>query len=165
MAKSSSPGTTGSTHIPLSTPNVRSRKEPKAPRSWGYISEPAPAQPEAAEAVASVVAKAPVKPRTRTFIKMMDRHKRPDGKTGFTYRDLCPKLNLAAESLRAARIDPGRLTLNAVVTLAGLMGEDPLLVLADIMAEIKHKPKRKTEAAKVARAGKAKEEAQALARA
>jgi hypothetical protein len=145
----------GTQKLPLSTPNVQGRKEPKSKSGWGYISEPA--QPEPAEAVAAVVApnKAPRKRKARTFQQIFDGYKRPDGRVGFTFRDLCPTLHIAAESLRAALKDPGRLSVHAVLALAKLMEEDPMVVMNDIMAEAQRTTKAKAAAAaKLARAGK-----------
>ena len=165
MHKSPKAAGTAGKQQPLSTPNVRERKEPKKKRSWGYISEPSTIPAEAPEAVAAPeVTKAvpevakeatPRKRKGRTLTQIMDSHKRSDGKIGFTFRDLCPKLHLAAESLRAAKKDPGRLSVNAVLALAKLMEEDPHVVMRDIMAEAQRSSKgKKEEAAKIARVGK-----------
>lgn len=54
----------------------------------------------------------------------------------FTVRHLCNKLHVAAESLRAAYDEPGRLSLNAVLALSELVGEDPQKVAADLITEI-----------------------------
>ena len=143
--------------LPLSTPNVQGRKGPKSPHGWGYISEPAPAKPDATAtaAVAAVAATAPRKRKARTFQQIVDSYKRPDGKMGYTFRDLCPKLHIAAESLRAALKDPGRLSVNSVLALAKLMEVDPNVVMNDIMAEARRTPKAKAAAAaKLARTGK-----------
>ena len=55
---------------------------------------------------------------------------------GLTVRNLCSKMHVAAESLRAAYDEPGRLSLNAVVALSELVGEDPKAVAADLLAEV-----------------------------
>lgn len=158
MVKPPKAASSGTQQQPLSTPNVRGRKEPKGPRSWGYISEnnPAPAEtPEVAAAPEVDKEATPRKRKARTFKQIVDGHKRPDGKVGYTFRDLCPKLHIAAESLRAAIKDPGRLTVNAVLTLAKMMGEDPHVVMRDIMAEAQRNPKAKAAAAaKVVRTAK-----------
>lgn len=170
MVKPRKSADSGTQQQPLSTPNVRGRKEPKSPRSWGYISENNPAPTETPEVAAAEVAKeaAPGKRKGRTFKQIVESYKRPDGKVGYTFRDLCPKLHIAAESLRAAIKDPGRLSVNAVLALAKLMEEDPHVIMRDIMAEAQRNPKAKAAAAaKLARIGKpvppkkAKEEVQA----
>lgn len=58
---------------------------------------------------------------------------------GFTVRSLCSKLHVAAESLRAAYHDPGRLSLNAAMAFSELVGEDPDKVVVGMMAEIKER--------------------------
>ena len=55
---------------------------------------------------------------------------------GLTVRRLCSTLHVAAESLRAAYDEPGRLSLNAVMALSELVGEDPQTVAADLFTEI-----------------------------
>jgi hypothetical protein len=53
-----------------------------------------------------------------------------------TVRRLCSELKVAAESLRAAYDEPGRLSLNAVMAFSELVGEDPQKVAADLFHEI-----------------------------
>lgn len=43
---------------------------------------------------------------------------------------------MAAESLRAAYDEPGRLSLNAVLAFSVLVGEDPQKIFVDLVAEI-----------------------------
>ncbi|SFQ79765.1 hypothetical protein [Hymenobacter arizonensis] len=73
--------------------------------------------------------------RRRTFRNIVLKHPRGDGKFGFRVRELCAKLRISAASLTEARENPGRLSVNAVVALAEAMGECPLQVLADLVAE------------------------------
>lgn len=58
---------------------------------------------------------------------------------GFTVRKMCSELRIAAESLRAAYDEPGRLSLNAALALSEMLEEDPQDVLASLVAEIKQK--------------------------
>ena len=88
--------------------------------------------------------------------QIVEFHKGPYGKRGFTFRDLCPKLHVAAESLRAAIEYPGRLSVTSVVALADLMGEDPMLLLSDILAEMKSKPNGEKKSLERARSVKPK---------
>ena len=85
---------------------------------------------------------------------IVTKHPGPDGKVGFTFRDLCPTLHVAAESLRAAIINPGRLSVEAVVALAGLMHEDPMVLLADILAETRNNAAARAAADRKARKSK-----------
>jgi hypothetical protein len=59
-----------------------------------------------------------------------------------TVRRLCSELHVAAESLRAAYDEPGRLSVNAVLAFSELVGEEPEKVFADIHAEIKELRKK-----------------------
>lgn len=81
--------------------------------------------------------------RRRTFRAIVQQHPRANGKVGFTVRELCAIMRISAASLTAARIDPGRLSVNAGMALAGAMGEEPLLVFADLLAEAVAKKKRR----------------------
>ncbi len=60
----------------------------------------------------------------------------------FTVRRLCNELHVAAESLRAAYDEPGRLSLNAVMAFSGLLGEEPEKVSADLFAETRELRKK-----------------------
>jgi hypothetical protein len=79
----------------------------------------------------------------RTFRAIVQQHPRANGKVGFTVRELCAIMRISAASLTAARINPGRLSVKAVMALAGAMGEEPLLVFADLLAEAQKKRRRK----------------------
>ena len=59
-----------------------------------------------------------------------------------TVRNLCGSLHVAAESLRAAYDEPGRLSVNAVLAFSDLVGEEPEQVFATIHAEIKERRKK-----------------------
>lgn len=59
-----------------------------------------------------------------------------------TVRRLCSELHVAAESLRAAYDEPGRLSLNAVMAFSELLGEEPEKVSADLFAEIRELRKK-----------------------
>ena len=85
-------------------------------------------------------------PRRRTFRAIVARHPRGDGRFGFTVRELCRTMRISAASLAEARTHPGRLSVNGVVALAGAMGEDPLTVLADLLAEAGGKQPKKRKA-------------------
>ena len=74
-------------------------------------------------------------PRRRTFRDIVQKHPRGNGKFGFRVRELCATMRISAASLTEARENPGRLSVNAVVALAEAMGECPLHVLADLLAE------------------------------
>ncbi|MDF7815450.1 hypothetical protein [Hymenobacter sp. YC55] len=56
---------------------------------------------------------------------------------GFTVRQLCSGMHLAAESLKAAYDEPGRLSLNAVMAFSELVGEEPEKLVGDLFAEIR----------------------------
>lgn len=73
--------------------------------------------------------------RQRTFHDIVQKHPRTNGTFGFRVRELCATMRISAASLTAARRNPGQLSVNAVVALAGAMGEDPLCILTDIVAE------------------------------
>jgi len=79
----------------------------------------------------------------RTFRDIVQHHPRANGKMGFTVRELCRAMRISAVSLREAHANPGRLSLNAVRALAILMQESLLLVLADLLAEVEAKKKRR----------------------
>ena len=51
-------------------------------------------------------------------------------------------MRISAASLTEVRDNPGRLSVNKVVALAGAMGESPLQVLADLVAEAGTKKKK-----------------------
>ena len=74
-------------------------------------------------------------PRQRTFRDIVQKHPRGNGTFGFRVRELCALMRTSAASLTEARKNPGRLSVNAVVALAEAMGEDPLRVLTDLLAE------------------------------
>jgi hypothetical protein len=78
----------------------------------------------------------------RTFRAMVQHHRRSNGKIGFTVRELCTTMRISAASLTEARANPGRLSLDAVMALAGAMGEFPLQVITDLLAEAKRKSGR-----------------------
>lgn len=98
--------------------------------------------------------------RGRTFRDIVQNHPRTEptriGTKGYTVRELCSTMHIAADSLRAAYTEPGRLTLNGIAALAAKMGEDPLQIAADILAEMKaaERTSGKTGAAKRNRASK-----------
>jgi hypothetical protein len=100
--------------------------------------------------------------RGRTFRDIVQNHPRTEperrGTVGYTVRELCGTMHIAADSLRAAYEDPGRLSLNSIAALAYKMGEDPLQLVADIFAETKaaEKESGKTDTAKRNRASKPK---------
>lgn len=59
-------------------------------------------------------------------------------------RELCTIVRISAPgSLTEARVNPGRLSLNAVVALANAMGECPMQVFLDLLAEAGAKNKKK----------------------
>lgn len=166
MTKPSKARTTGTPHEPLVPLSPAAAKQKRGPAVWGPIAidkpQVFPVVPETETAEVALVAApvadaavpAPPKRRARTFKYIFNWHQRPDGKRGFTYRDLCPALHVAAESLRGALEDPGRLTVHSVMTLAGLMGENPMVLLADIMAEIYANPGARAAATRKARTTK-----------
>ena len=78
----------------------------------------------------------------RTFRDIVQYHRRSNGKIGFTVRELCTTMRISAASLTEARANPGRLSLDAVMALAGAMGEFPLQVITDLLAEAKRKSRR-----------------------
>lgn len=71
----------------------------------------------------------------RTFQDIVQHHPRANGKVGFTVRELRTTMRISAASLTEARANPGRLSVNAVMALAEAMGESPLSVFADLVAE------------------------------
>ena len=71
----------------------------------------------------------------RTFRDIVQKHPRGNGTFGFRVRELCAMMRTSAASLTEARKNPGRLSVNAVVALAEAMGEVPLRVLTDLLAE------------------------------
>jgi hypothetical protein len=73
--------------------------------------------------------------RRRTFRDIVQKHPRGNGTFGFRVRELCAMMRTSAASLTEARKNPGRLSVNMVVALAEAMGEDPLRVLTDLLAE------------------------------
>lgn len=81
--------------------------------------------------------------RRRTFSDIVRRHPRANGKCGFTVRELCAAMHISAASLTEARDNPGRLSLNSVVGLAEAMGESPLHVILDLLAEAGTKKRKK----------------------
>lgn len=133
-----------------------SETDQEVPAHLSDSSAPEPATPVANSGATTTKPKkkAPGKPRPskavppktyygRTFRDIVQYHPRTEperqGIPGFTIRELCTTLHVAAESLRTAYDEPGRLTLSGVVALAQKMGEDPLRVAADLFAEIRHK--------------------------
>ena len=78
-------------------------------------------------------------PRRRTFRDIVQKHPRGNGKFGFRVRELCALMRTSAASLTEAQENPGRLSVNAVMALAGAMREDPLRVLTDLLAEARAK--------------------------
>lgn len=80
--------------------------------------------------------------KSRTFRDMAERHPRPNGKFGFTVRELCTTMRISAASLTEARANPGHLSVNKVVALAEAMEEHPLHVLADLLTEAAAKKRR-----------------------
>ena len=81
--------------------------------------------------------------KRRTFRDIAEHHPRGNGKFGFTVRELCATMRISAASLTEARDNPGRLSVNKVVALAGAMGESPLQVLVDLVAEAGTKNQKK----------------------
>lgn len=79
----------------------------------------------------------------RTFKDIVEKHRRPNGKTRFTSRELCKTMRISISSLSLARINPGRLSLDAVVALAEVMEEMPSQVVSDLLAEAKAKRREK----------------------
>lgn len=79
----------------------------------------------------------------RTFGDIVEHHRRSNGKTRFTSRELCKTIRISISSLSQARNNPGRLSLNAVVALAEVMEEMPSQVVSDLLAEVKTKLKEK----------------------
>lgn len=79
----------------------------------------------------------------RTFRAIVQHHPRSGGKFGFTVRELCTTMRISAASLTEARDNPGRLSLNAVVALSEAMGESPLSVIVDLLAEARGKKRKK----------------------
>ncbi|MDF7815448.1 hypothetical protein [Hymenobacter sp. YC55] len=156
MTKNPKGRAASTTRTPLDNPPLSAPKTKRGNSGWGPVAtepmftEVPPTAPVAAEATAT----SQPKRRHRKFKHIVERHPGPDGKRGFTFRDLCPVLHVAAESLRAALIDPGRLTVNSIVALADLMEEDPQIVLSDILAEVRSNPAARKAAAAKARAGK-----------
>ena len=51
-------------------------------------------------------------------------------------------MRISTASLTEARLNPGHLAVNKVVALAAAMGEHPLRVLQDLLAEITGKKRR-----------------------
>jgi len=106
---------------------------------------PAPSRPVAlpAPATAQKRRSAPRRnaPRRRTFRDIVQKHPRANGTFGFRVRELCITMHISTASLTEARANPGRLSVNAVVALAEAMGECPLRVLTDLMAEAATKRK------------------------
>ena len=91
--------------------------------------------------------------RRRTFRDIVQKHPRGDGRFGFRVRELCAMMRTSAASLTEARKNPGRLSVNAVVALAEAMGEEPLRVLTDLLAEAgakREKGKRRRNARRTA---------------
>lgn len=80
--------------------------------------------------------------KRRTFRDIAEHHPRANGKSGFTVRELCTTMRISAASLTEARENPGRLSLNAVVALAEAMGECPMQVIMDLLAEAGTKRKK-----------------------
>lgn len=145
--------------LPQQAPLPQTRQHVSNSPGWGPLAlEPGQGLPPVV-AIAAVAkpAKAPRKRKGRTMDFIVNRYQRADGRVGFTFRELCPKLHVAAESLRAAIINPSRLSVASVVALADLMGEEPMMVLADILAEMKSNPNAKKAAKEKARSGKPKE--------
>lgn len=81
-------------------------------------------------------------PRRRTFRAIVERHCRPNGKVGFTVRELCTTMRISAASLAHARVYPGHLSVEKVMALAEAMGECPLGVLLDLLSEAGTKKRR-----------------------
>ena len=79
--------------------------------------------------------------RRRTFRDIVQKHPRGNGTFGFRVRELCATMHISTASLTEARENPGRLSVNAVVALAEAMGECPLRVLTDLMADAATKRK------------------------
>ena len=82
-------------------------------------------------------------PTWRTFRDIVRHHPRPEGRVGFTVRELCTLLRISTASLAEARDNPGRLSLNAVVALAEVMQKNPLNVMLVISAEAEEKKRKK----------------------
>lgn len=80
--------------------------------------------------------------RKRTFRNIIECHPRGNGKFGFTVRELCTTMHIAAETLTKARKDPGRLSLNSLMALADAMGEPHLDVMMDVMVQTMAKKAR-----------------------
>lgn len=134
-----------------------SETDEQAPASTSEISAPDMATPPEDSKPASPKNKKtapPGKPRPgqgtpprhyygRTFRDIVQFHPRTEperlGIPGFTIRELCSTLHVAAESLRTAYDEPGRLSLTGLMALAEKMNEDPLRVAADLFAEIRYK--------------------------
>ncbi len=118
----------------MATTQPRTGSPLPADRRWSPSHTPFEDQQEACACPPPAVSaaaetKVPRRRKGRTLHDIVTKHPGPDGKVGFTFRELCPTLHVAAESLRAALINPGRLSVEAVVALAGLMNEDPLVLL------------------------------------
>ncbi|WBA44020.1 hypothetical protein [Hymenobacter canadensis] len=81
----------------------------------------------------------------RTLSSIIHYHPRPDGKAGFTVRELCRTMRIGAESLTDAQQNPGRLSLSAIEALAEKMQESPVQLVVDLLAEMgaRRKPRRK----------------------
>lgn len=80
--------------------------------------------------------------RKRTFRNIIEHHPRGNGKFGFTVRELCTTMHIAAETLTKARKDPGRLSLNSLMALADAMGEPHLDVMMDVLVQTMTKKAR-----------------------
>lgn len=85
----------------------------------------------------------PKRSRRRTFRAIVERHCRPNAKIGFTVRELCTTMHISAASLRHARANPGGLSVEKVMALAEAMGENPLSVVLDLLAEAGAKNKKR----------------------
>ena len=81
-------------------------------------------------------------PQRRRFRAIVERHCRPNGKVGFTVRELCTTMRISAASLAHARANPGHLSVEKVMALAEAMGECPLGVLLDLLSEAGAKKRR-----------------------
>lgn len=75
----------------------------------------------------------------RTFADIAEHHRRSNGKTRFTTRELCQAMHIGGSSLSQARENPGLLSLDAVLALAEAMEERPSQVVSDLLAEVKRK--------------------------
>ena len=118
--------------VPLPDPAGRTgdSRDEQREGPGGPPSEPATGQPQAPDPAPRRNA-----PRQRTFRDIVQKHPRGNGKFGFRVRELCALMRTSAASLTEARKNPGRLSVNAVLALAGAMKEDPLRVLTDLLAE------------------------------